>query len=228
METSVIGNVERLPGGSQPTRNGALNNHIRSRNHHVLSPNHRELLACLLQETHIIPAVRIPELVTRGACAPGKIVYFLFANPEHIGEMVEVVAASGKVPMVNVDLAAGFSRDEAAISYLAHHQVQGIISTHIEPLRAAREFGLFTIKRTFLLDSAALESALHSLEQFLPDALEVMPGIAAPRILPKLRQLYPQLPVVAGGLITTLREIEDLLQQGVKSVSVSDSRLWIA
>jgi len=154
-------------------------------------------------------------------------VYFLFGNPEHLPQMVDAVATAGKVPMVNIDLAAGLSRDEAAISYLAHRQVQGIISTHIEPLRAARDFGLFVIKRTFLLDSAALESCLHSLKQFLPDALEIMPALAAPRILPKLRQAYPTLPVTATGLVSTLREVEDLVQQGVTSVSVSDYRLWV-
>jgi glycerol uptake operon antiterminator len=155
-------------------------------------------------------------------------VYFLFGNPEHMAELVEVVASRGKIPMVNVDLAAGLSRDEAAISFLAHRQVQGIISTHVEPLRTARDFGLFAIKRTFLLDSAALDSALHSLEQFLPDALEVMPGVATPHILSRLRQYYPDLPVIAGGLISTLREIEDLIKQGISSVSVSDHRLWVA
>lgn len=142
--------------------------------------------------------------------------------------MVAAVATAGKVPMVNIDLAAGLSRDEAAISYLVHRQVQGIISTHTEPLRVARDFGLFVIKRTFLLDSAALESCLHSLKHFLPDALEIMPAIAAPRILPRLQQSYPELPVTATGLISTLREIEDLVSQGVTSVSVSDHRLWIA
>jgi glycerol uptake operon antiterminator len=222
------GNVECRSGAVKLASSGGAANHNHSRDHHLRFPKNLQRLASLLEETHIIPSVRTPELITRGACAPGKLIYFLFGNPEHIAEMMEVVAASGKVPMMNLDLAAGFSRDEAAISFLAHRQVQGIISTHIEPLRAARDFGLFTIKRTFLLDSAALDSGLRSLEQFLPDALELMPAIAAPRMLPNLRQLYPQLPILAGGLITTMREIEDLLQQGITSVSVSDSRLWIA
>jgi glycerol uptake operon antiterminator len=113
------------------------------------------------------------------------------------------------------------------VSYLAHRHVQGVISTHPEPLRAARDFGLFAIKRTFLLDSAALDSALRSLDQFEPDALEILPAVAAPYIVGRIRQLYPSLPVIAGGLIKTLREIEDLVQQGVDSVSVSDSSLWI-
>ncbi len=182
----------------------------------------------LLEQTRIIPAVRSPELLIPSSLAPGKIVYFLFGNPENTAEMMARVAAAGKVPIINIDLAAGFARDQAAVSYLAHRQVQGIISTHPEPLRAARDFGLFAIKRTFLLDSAALESALRSLDQFMPDALEVLPAMAAPHIVQRLHQMYPTLPVIAGGLITTLREIEDLINQGIHTVSVSDYRLWVA
>ena len=185
-------------------------------------------LTALLQQTRVIPAVRAPEFLRQSTESPGKIVYFLYGNPEDIVPMAELVVGAGKVPIVNVDLAAGFARDQAAISYLAHRQVSGIISTHLEPLRAARDFGLLAIKRTFLLDSAALESALRSLDQFEPDALEVLPAMAASHIVSRLHQAYPDLPVIAGGLIKTMREIEELIGQGITSVSVSDYRLWIA
>lgn len=190
--------------------------------------NKMQELRALLEQTRIIPAVRAPEFIARSTTSPGKIVYFLFGNPEEIGPMADAVVAAGKVPIVNIDLAAGLSRDQAAISYLAHRQVLGIISTHPEPLRAARDFGLFAIKRTFLLDSAALESALRSIDQFEPDALEVLPAMAAPHIVTRLHHTYPDLPVIAGGLINTLRDIEELVQQGVHAVSASDCRLWIA
>ncbi len=65
--------------------------------------------------------------------------------------------------------------------------------------RRARDFGLFAIKRTFLLDSAALDSALRSLDQFMPDALEVLPAMTAPHIVNRLHKMYPTLPVIAGG-----------------------------
>ena len=187
-----------------------------------------ERFSWLLNQTRIIPAVRSPEFLPLSAQAPGKIVYFLFGNPENTAEMMEQVAAAGKAPIVNIDLAAGLARDQAAVSYLAHRQVQGIISTHPEPLRAARDLGLFAVKRTFLLDSAALDSALRSMDQFMPDALEVLPAMAAPHIVSRLHEMYPELPVIAGGLITTLREIEGLIAQGVTTVSVSDHRLWVA
>lgn len=184
-------------------------------------------LTTLLQETPIIPAIRSAELITAGSGAPGKIVYFLFGNPEDISNMAGAAVTAGKVPIFNLDLVAGMARDAAAVSFLARRNVQGIISTHPEPLRAARDCGLFAIKRTFLLDSAALNSALRSLDQFVPDAVEVLPAMAAPHIVARLGDEYPQLPVVAGGLLHTLREIEDLLQRGITSVSVSDQSLWV-
>ena len=203
----------------------ATNSETWTRN--LSSQERSAVLRRLLEQTPIIPAVRSAEFISPGAAAPGKIVYFLFGNPEDIAETAGTAASAGKVPIVNLDLVAGMARDSAAVSFLARRNVQGIISTHPEPLRAARDFGLFAVKRTFLLDSAALHSALRSLEQFLPDALEVLPAMAAPHIIAKLREEHPQLPVVAGGLVHTLREIEDLLQQGITSVSVSDCRLWV-
>jgi glycerol uptake operon antiterminator len=185
-------------------------------------------LTSLLEQTRVIPAVRAPELLPDSTLSPGKIVYFLFGNPEEIGTQAELVVTAGKIPIVNIDLASGFARDQAAVSFLAHQYVHGIISTHPEPLRAAREFGLYSIKRTFLLDSAALDSALRSLDQFEPDALEVLPAMAAPYILEKVRKRYPNLPVIAGGLIKTLREIEELVKQGIDAVSVSAPTLWVA
>ncbi len=208
--------------------NIAVANHGSAKGRQLRCQERTQQFTSLLEETRIIPAVRAPEFLAQGAQSPGKVVYFLFGNPEDIGAMAELVVAAGKVPIVNVDLASGFARDQAAVSFLAHRQLQGIISTHPEPLRAARDFGLFAVKRTFLLDSAALDSALRSLDQFEPDALEVLPAVAAPYILEKLHYYYPHLPVIAGGLIRTMREIENLVGQGVASVSVSDCRLWVA
>jgi glycerol uptake operon antiterminator len=87
---------------------------------------------------------------------------------------------------------------------------------------------LFAIERTFLLDSAALQSSMRSMEQFLPDALEVLPAVVAPKMVARLLDFYPDLPVIAGGLVQTLRELEDLVHQGASAVSVSESSLWVA
>jgi glycerol uptake operon antiterminator len=186
------------------------------------------ILDTFLEQSRIIPAVRHPDLLAKATTVSGKIIYLLFGTPENIHDMAVQVTACGKVPIVNLDLISGLARDSAAIEYLSRRQVQGIISTHQEPLRAARNLGLFAIQRTFLLDSAALHSALRSIDQMRPDAVEVLPAIVAPYLVRELNRIHLALPVIAGGLVETFRQIEDLVNQGVNAVSVSKPELWPA
>jgi glycerol uptake operon antiterminator len=185
----------------------------------------------LLRQSRIIPAVRNPELLPKAAAAPGKIVYLLCGTPENIGEMAAAIVACGKTPIVNLDLISGLARDAAAIEFLSHRGLRGIISTHQVPLRAARSLGLFAIQRTFLLDSAALESSMRSIAQTRVDAVEVLPALVAPLLVSELKQAgasSPPVPVIAGGLVQSLAQIQQLIDQGVNSVSVGDPDFWVA
>jgi len=171
-----------------------------------------ELLESLLEQSRIIPAVRYPEHLAKATAAASKIVYLLCGTPENIGEMAAQANAC----------------DAAAIEFMARRGIRGIISTHHVPLRAARGFGLFAVQRTFLLDSAALESSLRSVEQTRPDAVEVLPAIVAPYLVRELNRQHSTLPVIAGGLVQSLRQIHDLIDQGVNSVSVGNPDYWLA
>lgn len=184
-------------------------------------------LLSLLAQTPLIPAVRIPEQLEAALASPGRIVYFLCGDLENIGQMLDLTVARGKTPIVNLDLLSGISRDQAAVTYLAHRGVHGIMSTHVEPLRHAQKLDLFAIQRSFMIDYAAVQNLLKSLEQFVPDALEILPALAAPKVLPRLRSAQASLPVIAGGLLESMREAEYCFQKGVNAVSMSDERLWI-
>jgi len=59
------------------------------------------------------------------------------------------------------------------------------------------------------------------------DALEVLPALVAPKIVDRVRSISPDLPVVGGGLIQTLKEVEELLAQGLSAVSSSNPQMWI-
>jgi glycerol uptake operon antiterminator len=86
---------------------------------------------------------------------------------------------------------------------------------------------MYVIQRTFLLDRGAMESVANQLKSTSADALEVLPALAAPRLVESLRMLRPEMPLVGGGLIQSMREIEELLAQGLCSVSVSNTQFWI-
>jgi glycerol uptake operon antiterminator len=73
------------------------------------------------------------------------------------------------------------------------------------------------------------EGIIYTGEQILkhnqPDAVEILPGIAAPYFI---EHIYKELlcPVIAGGLISNKIEIEELFQKGVLAVSTSIKELW--
>lgn len=182
----------------------------------------------LLEKRHIIAAVRNMEALTAAAKSPTETVCLLFGNTLNIAELLRFLIDQRKLPLVNLDLLTGFSRDIINAEYLASCGAAGIISTHYEVLRAARKQGLITVQRTFALDSSAIEAGIRTLNQFVPDALEILPALAAPRVVARFHQAHPQLRIMAGGLITDLKEVEYLLGAGIDAVSVSDPRFWIA
>jgi glycerol uptake operon antiterminator len=182
----------------------------------------------LLQNTGIIPAVRKPELLDKALTAHGKLVYLLCGDPENIEDLLQRILAANKLPIVNIDLVGGLSRDHHALNYLEKRGAKGIISTHGETLRCAQQLGLYTIQRTFLLDSGAMENISNQMKNSPVDALEVLPAVAAPKLVGRMKSNPTDISLVGGGLISSMREVEDLLSQGLAAVSVSDTQLWIA
>jgi glycerol uptake operon antiterminator len=181
----------------------------------------------VLENRHIIAAIRNAEALAAVEKSPTETVYLLFGNPLNIGDLLKRVRDQGKLPLVNLDLLSGFSRDAINAEYLAACGAAGIVSTHGEVLRASRKHGLITVQRTFALDSAAIEAGLRTIRQFTPDAVEILPAIAAPRVFARFREVHPHLRIVAGGLISDLKEVETLLAAGIDAVSVSDHGFWI-
>lgn len=191
------------------------------------TPRDKALWDEIVRDSRIIAAVRGSETLEQALDSPVRIVYLLFGNPMNIADAIAAVRARGKLPLVNADLLQGFSRDALAVEYLAHCGAGGIISTHHETLRAARARGLITVLRTFVIDSAAVEAGRRFLANFQPDVIELLPAIAAPLVLERIRAAHPALFVVAGGLLSDLRQVDDLIKAGVDAVSLSDPALWI-
>lgn len=188
-------------------------------------------LRALCQQTLIIPAVRKAEHVDQAVAANGKIVYLLTGDLENSESMIQKILAAGKVPIVNLDLLNGFSRDRYAVNYLKRAGARGIISTHLDPLRHALSIGLYAVQRTFLLDSGAMDTITNQLRNAQRnsqvDALEVLPAQVAPKMLERVRSLALDLPIVGGGLIQTMKEAEELLAAGLSAISTSNPQMWI-
>jgi glycerol uptake operon antiterminator len=188
----------------------------------VLTP-----LSTFCRETPIIPAIRKPELVEQAIASRSRLIYLLTGDPDNVELMIQKILVAGKVPVVNLDLLNGFSRDKYAVNYLKRVGAGGIISTHLDPLRHALSIGLYGIQRTFLLDSGAMDTISNQLRNSPVHALEILPAQVAPKMLERVRAISADLPVVGGGLIQTMKEVEALLEQGLSAVSTSHPEMWI-
>jgi glycerol uptake operon antiterminator len=184
-------------------------------------------LSVYCEDSPILPAIRKPEFVERAVASRGKLVYLLTGDPDNVEAMIREIVAAEKIPLVNLDLLNGFSRDRYAVNYLKRIGAQGIISTHLDPLRHALAIGLYAIQRTFLLDSGAMDTISNQLKNTPVHALEILPALVAPKMLSRVRAISPDLPVVGGGLIETMKEVEELLAQGLSAVSTSNPVMWL-
>jgi len=184
--------------------------------------------ADLVRTWPIIPAVRKPEDLDASIASPSQIVYLLCGTILTIEDLVGALHNAGKIPIVNLDLQVGLAKDATAVAFLERCGAAGIISTHPETLRSARSRNMMAVQRSFILDSQALTNSLRALNRFMPDAVELLPAPAASRVVPAFANAHPNLTLIAGGLITSLHEIDQLINDGVHAVSVSLPTLWVA
>jgi glycerol uptake operon antiterminator len=185
-------------------------------------------LRILLQQASIVPAVRKPEHLDLALAAHSKVVFFLTGNPENCQTLIRRTLDAGKFPFINLDLLDGFARDKYAVNYFRQCGASGIISTHMDALRHVRSLGLYAVQRTFLVDSGAVEMISAQLKNTPMDALEVLPALAAPLMVDRVRAISPETVVMGGGLIRTMKEVEELLAQGLGAVSIGNPQMWIA
>ena len=75
-------------------------------------------LSVFCKETPIIPAIRKPELVEQAITSRSKLIYLLTGDPDNVESMIRKIVAAEKIPLVNLDLLNGFSRDKYAVNYL--------------------------------------------------------------------------------------------------------------
>lgn len=180
-----------------------------------------------LTDGPIIASIINPDTLEIALAAPTRTLYLMIGNPLTLPDYLKRAQDRGKLCIVNMDFLEGLTRDRSAVEFLAIHGAAGIVSTRMETLKAAQGIGLKTVQRTFAIDHAAVTVTQKSLAAFQPDAVEVLPAIIAPRVGRHFRAVHPELVIVAGGLIESVKEIEDILAGGVNAISTSDPRLWM-
>ncbi len=141
-----------------------------------------------------------------------------------VSTKLRLAREAGKQLYLHMDLARGIGKDESGLRYLSRLGIDGIISTKSALIKQARGGGLATVQRFFIVDSRSVETTLEALHSSLPNMMEIMPGVSS-KIIRKLRT-YTDIPIIAGGLIENMKEVNEALSAGAAAVSTGQQSLW--
>ena len=178
-----------------------------------------------MKDSPVIAAVKDESRLESAVNSDCKIIFILCGSIFNLKKMVDAVKEKGKMVFIHIDLIDGFSKDATALNYI-HQEIKpdGIISTKNSQLKTAKQLGLLTVQRLFIIDSLSIDTTVKASMSINPDAVEIMPGIM-PRITKKLSDQL-SVPVIVGGLISEKEDIDNAVKSGAKGVSSSDCNLW--
>lgn len=173
----------------------------------------------------VIAAVKTSSAIEAALHSECETILLLSSSLGTVRSLVHRIHDAGKLAIVHVDLVEGLSSREMAVDGLMEIcRPDGLISTHPQMVRRARQLGLLTIQRTFLIDSLSLSGLPAQLKISQPDFVEILPGIM-PQIISEVVG-ESGCPVIAGGLIRTKKEVLDALHAGASAVSTSSAEIW--
>lgn len=179
----------------------------------------------LFEDNPIIASVKNDEQLERALHSKCNIIFFLYGNICSIAKLVERVKDCGKYAFVHLDLMTGLAGKEIAADFIKQQtQADGVISTKPPLLKHAKELGLITILRLFILDSIALDNIGKQRAACDPDLMEIMPGLM-PKIIYLINSRY-RTPVIAGGLIRDKDDIVNALSAGALCISTTYEPAW--
>lgn len=179
----------------------------------------------LLEAHPIIAAVRDEAGLEAALKSPVAIVFLLNATLSNLKERVRQIEDAQKLAFVHLEMVSGLSKDPAALEFIqAEIAPSGILTTKPNLIQSAKNLGLATVQRLFILDSLSIQTGLKMMQGNHPDLMEIMPGII-PKVIPEIKR-HCQIPIIAGGMVSAKEEIIELLKVGVMAVSTSRIELW--
>ena len=136
---------------------------------------------------NVIAAVRTAEEFEKSLNSRVKIIFHLTPNIITVAEQVKKAHAAGKKIFIHIDLAEGIAKDKYGILFVKYVGVDGIISTRTSVIKTAKEEGLYTVQRFFILDSQSFGTTLESLKVSKTDMAEIMPGTVT-KVIERLKK----------------------------------------
>ena len=172
----------------------------------------------------IAAAIRTEKDFSTALRSDVDMIFLLHSNIMTVHQYVKEIHSAGKKAFVHVDFAEGIGKDRYGLEFLAKQGVDGILTTRTNIVKAAKEYGLITVQRFFIVDSHSLGTSVDSIKISKPDIIEIMPGVVTKKI--KEFAERASMPIIAGGLVETAEEVRAALEAGANVVSTGEAELW--
>lgn len=179
----------------------------------------------ILEDTPIIAAIKDMDGLEKCLASDIQVIFILFGDICNIGSIVKRIKDAGKIAMVHMELVSGLSGKEVALDFIKQYtQADGIITTKHTLIKYAKQIGLYTVHRYFVMDSMALSNIEKQVGSYQPDVIEILPAIM-PDIIKKVDSMS-RVPVIAGGLIANRQDVMTALDSGAVAVSATSYHIW--
>ena len=177
-----------------------------------------------IMENPVIAAVKDEDGVLNCMQKDINVVFVLFGELTTISDIVDRLKSAGKIVIVHLDLIGGLAVREESVRFIKQYtKADGIISTKPDMIKYAKELGLYTIFRIFVIDSKAFNAISHHAISSA-DLIEILPGIM-PRIIQKFSQ-KTHVPIIAGGPISEKEDVINALDAGAIAISSTNQQVW--
>ncbi|MBP3759558.1 MAG: glycerol-3-phosphate responsive antiterminator [Firmicutes bacterium] len=178
----------------------------------------------LFDNRKVAASVRTDEDFKEALKSDVEVIFMQNSDILNVKEQITQAHSSGKKVLIHMDFAEGIGKDRAGLNFIKLMGADGILTTKTGMIRSAKDIGLITVQRFFIVDSHSVDTAVESIKIARPDVIEIMPGV----LEKKIREFAEKVdtPILAGGLIEFKEEVDSALEAGAKAVSTASKNLW--
>ena len=124
---------------------------------------------------------------------------------------------AGKKIFIHMDFVEGVGKDRAGMEFLKSIEADGILTTKTNMIRPAKDCGLITVQRFFIVDSHSVDTAVDSIRIAKPDVVEIMPGVVEKKIREFSEKVSME--ILAGGLIEFKEDVDSAIDLSLIHIS---------
>ncbi|MCI8795617.1 MAG: glycerol-3-phosphate responsive antiterminator [Dorea sp.] len=184
--------------------------------------NKREILH-VIEENPIILGINQDSDLELAARNESQVVFTLFGSISDIKDTIHRLKEMKQLVFVNLDMVDGFSPRNSVVDFLKSAEPDGIISSKPSILRYAKEQGLFTIHRFFILDSSSWRNIGRQLEISQADIINITPGWT--KVIQWTSERFST-PVISSGLVCDKEIVLENLNAGAIAICTTNHEVW--